>query len=82
MTGSTGPAVLTAIGQLRGGPGRCSARTLRPRTHPLRDAAGMGARAREITCRMGVIDAVERRLVPDPAGRLRELASDPGLLGL
>ncbi|MGQ0575807.1 MAG: acyl-CoA thioesterase [Pseudonocardia sp.] len=36
----------------------------------------------EITCRLGLIDATARRLVADPAGRLRELATDPGLLGL
>lgn len=41
-----------------------------------------GVPACEITCRLGVIDAVTRRLVTDPAGRLREMATDPGLLGL
>lgn len=41
-----------------------------------------GVVAAEITCRLGVIDAVARRLVADPAGRLREMATDPGLLGL
>ncbi|WP_219418299.1 acyl-CoA thioesterase [Pseudonocardia nigra] len=36
----------------------------------------------EISCRMGLLDAAARRLVADPAGRLRELADDPAVLGL
>ena len=38
--------------------------------------------AAEITCRMGLIDSTARRLVADPRERLRELATDPAVLGL
>lgn len=41
-----------------------------------------GVVAAEITCLMGLLDAATRRLVVDPVTRLRELATDPGLLGL
>jgi acyl-CoA thioester hydrolase len=43
---------------------------------------GDGAVAAEITCRMGLIDSAARRLVADPRERLRELATDPAVLGL
>lgn len=43
---------------------------------------GDGVVACEITCRMGLLDSATRRLVPDPAGRLRELAASPEVLGL
>lgn len=48
--------------------------------HPITRADGVVAC--EITGRFGVLDATTRRLVPDPAGRLRELATNPRLLGL
>lgn len=41
-----------------------------------------GVVACDITCRLGLLDAATRRLVADPPGRLRALATDPGLLGL
>ncbi|MGE3287079.1 MAG: acyl-CoA thioesterase [Pseudonocardia sp.] len=41
-----------------------------------------GVVACEIACRLGLIDSVARRLVADPAGRLREIATDPAVLGL
>jgi acyl-CoA thioester hydrolase len=37
--------------------------------------------AAEITCRMGLLDAAARRLLPQPRERLLELATEPGLLG-
>lgn len=37
--------------------------------------------AAEITCRMGLLDAAARRLLPEPQRRLLELASAPALLG-
>ena len=43
-------------------------------------AAGLAAA--EITCRMGLLDHATRRLVPDPAGCLRGIATDPALLGV
>ena len=43
---------------------------------------GDGVVAAEITCRMGLIDSTARRLVADPRERLRELATDPAVLGL
>jgi acyl-CoA thioester hydrolase len=39
-----------------------------------------GAVAAEITCRMGVLDMVGRRLLPEPRTRLGELATVPELL--
>ncbi|MFC0039862.1 acyl-CoA thioesterase [Actinomadura rayongensis] len=41
-----------------------------------------GTLAAEVTGVGGLLDLTERRLVPDPAGRLRSLASDPAVLGL
>jgi acyl-CoA thioester hydrolase len=41
-----------------------------------------GVVAAEIDCVMGLLDTTARRLLPDPAGRLRELAAAPGVLGL
>jgi acyl-CoA thioester hydrolase len=41
-----------------------------------------GVVACEMTCRIGLIDATARRLVADPADRLREVATDPSVLGL
>jgi acyl-CoA thioester hydrolase len=41
-----------------------------------------GVVAAEIACRMGLLDQATRRLVPDPAVRLREIATDPALLGV
>ena len=41
-----------------------------------------GVIAAEINCRMGLIDAGTRRLVPDPSARLRAVATAPELLGL
>lgn len=38
--------------------------------------------AAEITCRMGLLDAVARRLVAQPRERLLDLASEPALLGV
>ncbi|NEA38253.1 acyl-CoA thioesterase [Streptomyces sp. SID11385] len=40
-----------------------------------------GVVAAEITGVAGVLDLVERRLVPDPRERMRELATDPAPLG-
>lgn len=40
-----------------------------------------GVVACEIGCRMGIIDAAARRLVADPAGTLRAIATDAALLG-
>jgi acyl-CoA thioester hydrolase len=48
--------------------------------HTLRRVAD-GVVAAEITCRMGLLDAAERRLVPAPRERLLELATNPALLG-
>lgn len=47
--------------------------------HTLR--RGDGVVAAEISCRMGLLDATARRLLAQPRERLRELATDPGLLG-
>lgn len=47
--------------------------------HTLR--RGDGIVAAEITCRMGLLDAEARRLLAQPRERLRELATEPGLLG-
>lgn len=41
-----------------------------------------GTLAAEITSVGGLLDLVERKLVPDPGGRWRALAATPGLLGL
>lgn len=41
-----------------------------------------GVVAAEIACVLGVLDATTRRLLPDPAARLRDLSTDPALLGL
>jgi acyl-CoA thioester hydrolase len=41
-----------------------------------------GELAAEVTTVSGVIDQQTRRLVPDPAGRLRSLATAPGMMGL
>jgi acyl-CoA thioester hydrolase len=41
-----------------------------------------GELAAEVTTVSGVIDQQTRRLVPDPAGRLRSLATAPGVMGL
>ncbi|MBB1257058.1 acyl-CoA thioesterase [Streptomyces sp. OF3] len=41
-----------------------------------------GALAAELTGVAGLLDLAERRLVPDPAARLRALATDPDLLDL
>jgi acyl-CoA thioester hydrolase len=41
-----------------------------------------GTVAADITVVGGILDLVQRRLVPDPAARLGALASDPGLLGI
>lgn len=41
-----------------------------------------GETAAEIGCVMGLLDQGTRRLVPDPAARLRDLATDPQVLGL
>jgi acyl-CoA thioester hydrolase len=41
-----------------------------------------GELAAEVTTVSGVIDQKERRLVADPAGRLRSLATAPGVMGL
>jgi acyl-CoA thioester hydrolase len=38
--------------------------------------------AAEVTTVSGVIDQEQRRLVADPAGRLRALAASPGIMGL
>jgi acyl-CoA thioester hydrolase len=37
--------------------------------------------AAEITCRMGLLDAAARKLLPEPRARLLELATAPELLG-
>lgn len=44
--------------------------------------AATGVVAAEIVCRMGLLDAGTRRLVADPAGRLRTVATHPEVLGL
>jgi acyl-CoA thioester hydrolase len=36
----------------------------------------------EVTAVLGMLDLEKRRLVPDPAGVMRSLASDPAMLGL
>lgn len=41
-----------------------------------------GTVAAEVTAVLGVLDLGRRRLVPDPAGVLRSLTSDPAILGL
>jgi acyl-CoA thioester hydrolase len=41
-----------------------------------------GALAAELAGVAGILDLAERRLVTDPAARLRALADDPSLLGL
>ncbi|HWG14053.1 MAG TPA: thioesterase family protein [Streptosporangiaceae bacterium] len=41
-----------------------------------------GALAAEVTTVSGVIDQDKRRLIPDPAGRLRSLATSPHIMGL
>lgn len=41
-----------------------------------------GQLAAEITSTNGLIDLAERRLVADPAERLRALAADPAILGI
>ncbi len=41
-----------------------------------------GDLAAEVTTVTGLIDQKERRLVADPAGRLRSLATAPGVMGL
>ena len=43
---------------------------------------GDGSLAAEVTTVSGVIDQEKRRLVADPAGRLRSLAATPHILGL
>ena len=43
---------------------------------------GDGVVAAEIGATMGLLDSAARRLLPDPAGRLRALAADPAVLGL
>jgi acyl-CoA thioester hydrolase len=43
---------------------------------------GDGTLAAEVTTVSGVIDQKERRLVADPAGRLRSLAAAPHIMGL
>ena len=51
-------------------------------THPVRRVSGdEEVMAAEITCRMGLLDAGARRLLPDPRTRLLELATAPALLG-
>jgi acyl-CoA thioester hydrolase len=50
--------------------------------HPVRRVSGdEEVMAAEITCRMGLLDASARRLLPDPRIRLLELATAPALLG-
>lgn len=46
-----------------------------------RDAGGETVAA-EITCRMGVLDATARRLLPDPRAILLDLATAPDVLGV
>ncbi|WEB39251.1 acyl-CoA thioesterase [Streptomyces yunnanensis] len=41
-----------------------------------------GTVAAEITATCGILDLTERRLLKDPRAALRELATDPGALGL
>ena len=41
-----------------------------------------GLLAADLTSMSGLIDLAERKLVANPAGRLRELAADPSVLGL
>jgi acyl-CoA thioester hydrolase len=41
-----------------------------------------GTLAAELTGLAGLLDLAQRRLIDDPAGRLRALADDPSLLGL
>jgi len=41
-----------------------------------------GAVAAQLDCRMGILDTDTRRLVADPAGRLRKVATHPEILGL
>ena len=41
-----------------------------------------GLLAAELTSTTGLIDLAERKLVADPAGRLRALAADPAVLGI
>ncbi|MGI8332135.1 acyl-CoA thioesterase [Actinomadura scrupuli] len=41
-----------------------------------------GTLAASLTSVFGMLDRTERRLVADPAGRLRALATDPAVLGL
>ncbi|KUL50008.1 thioesterase [Streptomyces sp. NRRL F-4489] len=41
-----------------------------------------GTRAAEITAVCGILDLTARHLVPDPRAALRELAAEPGALGL
>jgi acyl-CoA thioester hydrolase len=41
-----------------------------------------GTVAAELSAVGGLMDLKERRLVPDPQGHFKELAADPGLLGL
>ncbi|MEJ3654515.1 acyl-CoA thioesterase [Actinomycetes bacterium KLBMP 9759] len=48
--------------------------------HTLRKADGVVAA--EISCRMGLLDAAARRLVPDPRARLAEIATEPAVLGI
>jgi acyl-CoA thioester hydrolase len=55
--------------------------------HTLRRVGGVDGSAdeayvaAEITCRMGLLDAAARRLLPEPRARLLELATAPELLG-
>ena len=41
-----------------------------------------GTVAAELTAVLGIMDLEKRRLVPDPAGALRPLTSEPAMLGL
>ena len=41
-----------------------------------------GTRVAEITGVMGLLDLDARRLIPSPGERFRQLASEPGILGL
>lgn len=43
---------------------------------------GDGVVACEITCVLGLLDSGTRRLAADPAGRIRAVATNPGVLGL
>ncbi len=58
-----------------------NSKTFRVRQEFTRDG-GHGELAAEVTTVSGVIDQQTRRLVPDPAGRLRSLATAPGVMGL